>query len=100
MPRYLSIVRIVRKLHEYLFSYSEVSPLLSGKVLFNELAAGASKIVEGICYILSYVDLPIWVRDLINNLHSPSGYGNRSKICIMIVSNRSKRFVCSLSNSP
>ena len=69
LAEYLAIIRGVRKLQEYFFSDDEVLSLLSGKVLFDELAVGTSKVVDGVGAILTYVNLPIWVGDLVNNLH-------------------------------
>ncbi len=48
MAVHLAVVRGVRELQEYFFSDGEVSPLLSGKVLFNKPAIGTSKVVEGV----------------------------------------------------
>ncbi len=44
----LAVVCGIGKLKEYFFSDGEVSPLLSGKVLFDKLAIGTSKVVEGV----------------------------------------------------
>lgn len=35
----------------------------------NEITIGAAKVVNAVCPILSYVDLPIWIRDLIYDIH-------------------------------
>ena len=48
MAVHLAVICGIRELQEYFFSDSEVSPLLSGKVFFDELAVGASKVVEGV----------------------------------------------------
>ncbi len=69
MARNLAIVCGVRELQEYLFSDGEVPSLLSGKVFFDELAVGTSKVVDGVGEVLTDVDLPVWVGDLVNNLH-------------------------------
>jgi hypothetical protein len=50
--------------------------LLSGKVSLNELAAGVSKVVEDIGDVLTDVDLPVWVRDLVNNFHAQLVFGS------------------------
>ncbi len=69
MARNLAIGCGVRELQEYFFSDGEVPSLLSGKVLFDELAVGTSKVVDGVGEVLTDVDFPVWVGDLINNLH-------------------------------
>ena len=48
MAVHLAVVCGIRELQEYFFSDGEVSPLLSGKVLFNKPAIGTSKVVEGV----------------------------------------------------
>jgi hypothetical protein len=69
VARNLAIVRGIRELQEYLFSDGEVPSLLSGKVFFDELAVGTSKVVDGIGAVLTDMDLPVWVGDLVNNPH-------------------------------
>ena len=69
MARNFAIVRDVGELLKYFFSDGEVPSLLSGKVFFDELAVGTSKVVNGVGEILTDVDLPVWVGDLVNNLH-------------------------------
>src|SRR5258708_971066 len=69
MAVHLAVVYGVRKLQEYFFSDGEVSPLLSGKVFFDELAVGASKVVEGVSEVLTDVDFAVWIGDLVNDLH-------------------------------
>jgi hypothetical protein len=65
----LAIVCGIGELQEYLFSDGEVSPLLSGKVFFDELAVGASKVVEGIGEVLTDVDFAVRIGDFVNNPH-------------------------------
>jgi len=69
MARNLAIVCGVRELQEYFFSDGEAQSYLSGKVFFDELAIGTSKVVDGVGKILTDVDLPVWVGYLVNNLH-------------------------------
>ncbi len=69
MAVHLAVVCGIRELQEYFFSDGEVSPLLSGKVFFDELAVGASKVVEGISEVLADVDFAVWIGDLVNDLH-------------------------------
>jgi len=69
MAVHLAIVCGIRELQEYFFSDGEVSPLLSGKVLFDELAVGTSKVVEGVSEVLADIDFAVWIGDLVNNLH-------------------------------
>ena len=69
MAVHLAVVCGVRKLQEYFFSDGEVSPLLSRKVFFDELAVGASKVVEGISEVLANIDFAVWIGDFVNNLH-------------------------------
>ena len=69
MAVHLAVVCGVRELQEYFFSDGEVSPLLSGKVFFDELAVGASKVVEGISEVLTNIDFAVWIGDFVNNLH-------------------------------
>ena len=69
MAVHLAVVCGVRELQEYFFSDNEVSPLLSCKVLFDKLAVGASKVVEGVGEVLAYVDFAVWIGDFVNNLH-------------------------------
>ena len=45
---HFAIVRRVMELLEYFFSDGEVSPLLTRKVLFDELAVGTAKVIDGI----------------------------------------------------
>ena len=59
MAVHLAVVCGIRELQEYFFSDSEVSPLLSGKVFFDELAVGASKVVEGISEVLTDRDFAV-----------------------------------------
>jgi len=66
----LAVVCGVRQLQEYFFSDGEVSPLLSGKVFFNKLAVGASKVVKGVGEVLADVDFAVGVGDFVNNLHA------------------------------
>lgn len=69
LARNLTIVRGIWKLHEYFFSDGEVPSLLSGKILFDKLTVGTAKVIDGIGEVLTDVDLPVWVGDLVNNLH-------------------------------
>ena len=48
-----------RLTRENFLSDGEVSPLLSGKVFFDKLAVGASKVVEGVGKVLSDVDFAV-----------------------------------------
>ncbi len=59
MAVHLAVVCGVRKLQEYFFSDGEVSPLLSRKVFFDELAVGTSKVVEGVGEVLADVDFAV-----------------------------------------
>ena len=72
MTRNLTIVCVVRKLQKNFFADCEVPSLLPCEVLFDELATGTSKVVEGISDVLTNVDLPVGVGNLINNLHEQS----------------------------
>jgi hypothetical protein len=65
----LAIVCIVRKLQKNFFTDRGVPALLSCKVLFDELATGASKVVDVVSDILTDIELPLWVRDLVNHFH-------------------------------
>ncbi len=69
MAVHLAVVCGVRELQEYFFSDGEVSPLLSRKVLFDKLAVGASKVVEGVGEVLADIDFAVWIGDLVNDLH-------------------------------
>lgn len=69
MARNFAIFCGVRELQKYFFSDGEVPSLLSGKVFFYELAVGTSKVVDGVGDVLTDVDLPVWISDLVNNLH-------------------------------
>ncbi len=69
MAVHLAVVCGIRELQEYFFSDGEVAPLLPGKVLFDKLAVGASKVVEGVGEVLADVDFAVWVGDLVNDLH-------------------------------
>jgi hypothetical protein len=69
MARNLSIISSIRELQEYFFSDSEALSLLSCKVFFDELAAGASKVADDIGEVLANVDLTVRVSDLVDNLH-------------------------------
>ena len=66
----LAIVYIVRKLQKNFFADREVPSLLSGKVLFNQLAAGTSKVVGVVSDILIDRDLPLWAHHLVNHLYT------------------------------
>ena len=65
----LAVVYGVRELQEYFFSDGEVSPLLSGKVLFDELAVRTTKVVDGVSKVLTDVDFAVRIGDLVNNFH-------------------------------
>ena len=69
MAVHLAVICGIRELQEYFFSDGEVSSLLSRKVFFDELAVGASKVVEGVGEVLADVDFAVWVGDLVNDLH-------------------------------
>jgi hypothetical protein len=68
MAVHLAVVCGIRELQEYFFSDGEVSPLLSDKVFFDELAVGTSKVVEGVGEVLADVDFAVWIGDLVNDL--------------------------------
>ena len=71
------MVCVVRKLSEDLFANDKIPSLLSGKVLLDELAIGTSKVVEGVGDVLTDVNLPIGIGDLVNDLHylcSPTNF--------------------------
>jgi len=44
----LAVICVIRELQEYFFSDNKVSPLLSRKVFFDNLAVSTSKVVEGV----------------------------------------------------
>ncbi len=67
-PINLAVVYGVRELQEYSFSDDEVSSLLLRKVLFDKLAIGTSKVVEGVGEVLTDVDFAVRIGDLVNNL--------------------------------
>src|SRR5258708_35614396 len=69
MAVHLAVVCGIRKLQEYFFSDGEVSPLLSRKVFFDELAVGVSKVVEGVGEVLADIGFAVWIGDLLNYLH-------------------------------
>lgn len=68
MTRNLAIVRTVRELQKNFLADRKVPSLLSGKVLLDQFAIGASKVVEGVSDVLTDVDLSIGIGDLVNNL--------------------------------
>jgi hypothetical protein len=47
----------------------EVSPLLPSEVSLNESAVGAAKIIERVRQILADVNLPVRVRDFVDDRH-------------------------------
>ena len=65
----LAVVCGIRELQKYFFSDGEVPPLLSSKVLFDELAVGTSKVVDGVGEVLADIDFAVRISDLVNNLH-------------------------------
>ena len=65
----LAVVCDIRELQEYFFSDNEVSPLLSCKVIFDELAVGTTKVINGVGEVLADVDFAVRIGDLVNNLH-------------------------------
>ena len=68
MPINLAFVCGVRELQEYFFSDDEVLSLLLRKVLFDKLAIGTSKVVEGVGEVLTDVDFAVRIGDFVNNL--------------------------------
>lgn len=69
MARNFAIIRVIRKFQEDFLSDGEVSPLLSCKIFFDELAVRAAKVIDGVGQVLTDVYLAIWIGDLVNNLH-------------------------------
>ena len=85
MARNLAIGCGIRELQQYFFSDGEVLSLLSCKVLFDELAVGTSKVVDGVGEILTDIDLTVRVGDLVNNLHCFSSKSGHPHGCSLFV---------------
>jgi hypothetical protein len=65
----LTIVCVVKEFSQDFLSDREVPSLFPGKILGDEFTIGTTKVVDIIGGIVTNIDLSIWIRDLINNLH-------------------------------
>jgi hypothetical protein len=67
---HFAIARNVR-FPQYFLPNRKVPTLFSGEILFNEAAASASKVIQGICQVLTDVDFAVWVGNFIDDFHEP-----------------------------